>query len=81
MFNEGQQGGHNTVWSGGPSLVAEDLVAEVQEKRLENRYFRTSDLAIRVPEVLKLLFHETITKHFSFTNCVLDECERCSPKT
>ena len=56
MFNEGRENVHDEARSGRPSLVNDDLVRKVNERR-----FTISDLSLHFPQISSTLLYDTVS--------------------
>jgi len=56
MFNEGRENVHDEARSGRPSLVNDDLLRNVNDRR-----FIISDLSLHSPQISRTLLYDTVS--------------------
>ena len=61
MFNEGRENMHDEVRSGRPSLVNDDLVRKVNDRR-----FAISDLSLHFPQISRNLLYDIASSHLGY---------------
>jgi len=61
MFNEGRENVYDEARSGGPSLVNDGLVREVNERVRDDRRFTISDLSLHFPQISRTLLYDTVS--------------------
>ena len=66
QFKNGRTNVHDEEKSGRPSIVTDDLVAEVDEKIRENRRFTITELSQCFPQVSQTLLFEIVTQKLGY---------------
>ena len=76
MFNEGRENVQDEARSGRPSLVNDNLVRKVNERR-----FTVSDLSLHFPQISRLYSTTLSVVIWVIGKCVHDGCPRCSQRS
>jgi len=66
MFTEGRENVHDEARSGRPSLVNADLVRKVNERVLDDRRFKISDLSQHFPQISRTLLYNIVSSHLGY---------------
>jgi len=61
MFNEGRENVHDDAQSGRPSLVNDDLLRKVNERVLDDKLFKISDLSLHFTQISRTLPSDTVS--------------------
>ncbi|GBM01440.1 hypothetical protein AVEN_245451-1 [Araneus ventricosus] len=65
QFNDGRTNVHDEARSGQPTVVNDGLVAKVNKKIRENRWFTLRMLCDEFPQISKTVLHENVTNRLN----------------
>ena len=66
MFNEGRENLHDEARSGRPSLVNDDLVPKVNERKRDDRRFTISYLSLNFPFLRFQGLYDIVSSHLGY---------------